>query len=488
MDREQAAGESAGGAQLFLLPGDFEDARNVVHRVLAAEKHPDNPLLPLGDVTEWDALQARPWESRTIIYDEEERLFKCWYAGSDLSMDRWWATGYAVSDDGICWHKPRLGLHEYRGSTENNICLLGWGPVIKDTAEADPTRRYKMIVKGPPRERGVRPAYSPDGIHWTEGDRLGVGAWSGKTPDIVVLFRDEAEPDPARRYKVVWQTAGAGRKPGPSRVRAKCLGFGPDIEHFTGSAHNPILHPDDGPEQENHFVMLFPYRGQYLMLYECGWYAPNGTGVYGAYCADIRLAAGRDGERFERVQPLQPIIRRGRRGQWDDGFLVVADAPVIKDDTIYLYYGGNGEDWTSWPTENIPAGYRYASTGAVRVSRMGLATVKRDRFTCLETADREIGGSVALRPISAAGGRRLRANVSAAQPGRSWVEVEVLDPATGEPLSGYTKEACLDLQRDALDVPITWQDHATLPAGDGPLHLRCWLYGAARLHAVYVTA
>ena len=46
------------------------------------------------------------------------------------------------------------------------------------------------------------------------------------------------------------------------------------------------------------------------MPYEYGWYVPNGTGRFGVYCADIRLAVSRDGEHFSRVQPHQPLIGR----------------------------------------------------------------------------------------------------------------------------------------------------------------------------------
>ena len=78
---------TAPGTQvLFLDLADLQSRHNVVQAVCEATKHPDNPILPLGDLHEWDALQARPWEGRSVIYDEDERLFKCWYAGTDLSV------------------------------------------------------------------------------------------------------------------------------------------------------------------------------------------------------------------------------------------------------------------------------------------------------------------------------------------------------------------------------------------------------------------
>ena len=58
-----------------------------------------------------------------------------------------------------------------------------------------------------------------------------------------------------------------------------------------------------------------------LLLYECGWYMPDGTGKFGRYSGDIRLAASTDGQRFARVNPHQQVIARGPRGTWDSGRL-----------------------------------------------------------------------------------------------------------------------------------------------------------------------
>ena len=468
----------------FLDLADVQSRHNVVQAVCQAEKHPNNPVLPLGDHHEWDSLQARPWEGRTVLYDEEERLFKCWYAGTDVSVERWWATGYAVSEDGVHWEKPRLGLHDYRGSRDNNICLMGWGPVVKDLEEDDPARRYKMIVKGPPRERGIRVGYSADGIHWSEQTRIDLPEWDGGAPDIVALVKDDQDPDPSRRFKLIWQGVAPNNKSGPELVRVKHLAYGPDVEHLRASPANPVLHPNDGREQENHYLMLAPYAGQYVMPYEYGWYVPNGTGRFGMYCADIRLAVSRDGEHFTRVQPHQPLIGRGPRGDWDSGSLVIADKLVQHNDRLYLYYCGNGEDWTSWPGGNIPEDSHWRNTGALRMSQMGLATLGLDRFTCLETVDRETPGYVVTRAFTAEErGSRLSLNISDVQPLRSWVEVEVLPPDSDEPLPGFSRDDCRPLHRDGLREPVVWRERQLADLGQDAVRLRIHFCGAARLHA-----
>ena len=453
-----------------------------------ADKHPRNPILPLGDLSQWDSGQASPWEGRTVLYDAEERLFKMWYGGTDASPGYWWKGGYAVSDDGITWEKPILGRVEYNGITRNNMFGEFYGPVIKDGAEPDPAHRYKMWVKGapvgPPGARVI--AYSADGMRWDEFHPLPAETAARQRGDAVLLLRDEQDPDPQRRYKMIWQAKVQAHKPGPPEVRAKFLACGPDERTWTASAANPILTPNDGREQENHMLMLIPYRGWYLMLHEYGFYVPNGYGVYGSYCGDIRLAVSRDGEHFRRLCPDQRILGRGRHGDWDDQFLVICDKAVVIDGVIHLYYSGQSQLWTSWPPKhNTPADMPYPRAGSIRPKRMGLATVGVDRLTCLRTADGETPGYAETLPLPA----RLvrdgspRVNLTGAVPGRSWIEAEVLPADGDEPLLGYSRETCRPLVTDATAARVGWRPAADA-AGVPMVRLRFWIYGAARLHAV----
>ena len=481
----------AGTRILFLDLEDVQSRNNIVQTVCEAVKHSANPILPLGKTTEWDDQKASPWASRTVIYDEEERSFKCWYNGGCYADPTLSSTGYAVSDDGITWHKPRLGLFEYNGSKDNNICNLGIGCILKDAGEENPAKRYKMMLKGPkpqcgwlkgPQPQRVRINYSPDGIHWNEGPRINIPEIPLK--DMVVLMRDDQDPDPQRRYKFVWQVKHPPKKPGPPKVRAKNIAFGPDIEHFTESKDNPILSPDDGLEDENHFLMLAPYAGMYVMPYEYGWYMPNGTGVFGVFSGDIRLAVSRDGEHFHRVQPHQKLISRGRQGEWDDGFIVISEKPVVRNDTIYMYYAGQSEHWTDWPLENLPADRQGSVPLGRWTSRMGLATLRLDGFTCLETTDRETPGHVTTKPIELSGRDvRLVLNVGDVRQGRSWIEVELLDAERDEPLEGFSRAECNDVHRDAVRVPVTWKKRALQQLEVSRFRLRFVLHGAARLYS-----
>jgi hypothetical protein len=59
---------------------------------------------------------------------------------------------YAESDDGIHWVKPKLGQVLFKGSRDNNALALPHGAVsaatlIRDDDDPDPARRYKMVYE-----------------------------------------------------------------------------------------------------------------------------------------------------------------------------------------------------------------------------------------------------------------------------------------------------------------------------------------------------
>ena len=96
-----------------------------------------------------------------------------------------------MSEDGINWVKPRLGLYEYNGNKDNNICLPACGAVIKDHGEQDPDRRYKMVTRRYPdgsAEGVCRVIYSGDGIHWKPGARIDLPEWKGGLRENEVLL------------------------------------------------------------------------------------------------------------------------------------------------------------------------------------------------------------------------------------------------------------------------------------------------------------
>ena len=132
--------------RLFLDDRNIREKNNLILRFHQADKFEGNPVF----------VPDLPWErslghsSGTVLY--EEGRFRFWYQVYTMPEGPagTFHIAYAESNDGIEWRKPELGLVEYAGSTKNNLLLLnaGWGNLFIDQHDPDPSRRYKMMYLG----------------------------------------------------------------------------------------------------------------------------------------------------------------------------------------------------------------------------------------------------------------------------------------------------------------------------------------------------
>jgi hypothetical protein len=488
---------------LFLDMQEVESLHNIELVVNQAEKHPANPVLPTGDMNDFDYAQASSWAG-SVLFDEDEKIFKMWYMGGRQGMEVL-AIGYAWSSDGVVWNKPKLGLYEFRGTKENNITwrsptgqmvfgkfypeLTGHFAVFKDYAEKDPQKRYKgwNYNYAPATKQSAHyPVYSADGIHWTLGSQP-IAKYP--TGDIGNAFIDYADPDPAKRIKIYGH---------------ETAGYGPDIEHCIPSPFNPVIsgpnRPDpakEGLEDTIHLAAAMHYKGYYIMLYDydfwMDYYGYKGKADIrgrdsrvpkpktGIFTGDTRLAVNRDGvSKFQRVNPHQPIIARGKRGMWDSGFIVMP-GPVVHDDKIYLFYSASDEvAGITQPQWNEPDSPFIVATG--------LATLRLDGFTNLQTHDGLSAGTVTTMPITVTDPQKARLVVNAANlmSYRDWIQVEILDAATNQPIQGFSKDESGHLFREGIRIPVEWSGHKTLDGiRQGQIKLRFYLYGQAKLYSFH---
>ena len=154
----------------------------------------DNPIL------HEDPLFGGVHGVDSVLYDEEEGIFKMWYAAvsskrSVPGRPDAHTTCYATSEDGLEWKAPELGLFEYKGSKRNNIVLgldQGSGSVLFDPEDPDPERLYKLThtrVMQPHLEGRATASFSPDGIHWTpafDDERRSVRPRSGDGSNVTL--------------------------------------------------------------------------------------------------------------------------------------------------------------------------------------------------------------------------------------------------------------------------------------------------------------
>ncbi len=166
-----------------------------------------------------------PWEMPfagclSVIKDGD--IYRMYYRGAGANAQGQYEpelefTCYAESRDGIHWLKPKLGLHEFRGSKANNIILAAdvqrrisatFAPFLDDRPGVPADERYKgvggqggdrSIAMGPD-GHGLYRYVSGDGIHWRllspEGifqgyalDTLNTALWSPAENCYVAYIR-----------------------------------------------------------------------------------------------------------------------------------------------------------------------------------------------------------------------------------------------------------------------------------------------------------
>ncbi len=389
------------------------------------KKVPENPILKAD----------RPWEGYlvlqpgSVIYDEQDRLFKMWYntlpESTPSDIDQFIC--YAVSKDGVHWDKPELNLVEFQGSKANNI-LFRWSnwthAVIDDGNDADPGRRFKMVYwHTEDRDRcGIWSTFSPDGIRWTDiPNNPVVPCWA--SGDTFSVTRDPV----SKQYWLYHKTS-----PGGPRKVSRLISD--DFIHWRDD--RLVLEPDknDPPGTEFYGLSAFPYGSQYLGLV---WVFHTAQQTMYA-----QLVSSRDGVEWERSIYRRPFIVLGYMDNhysgksFDSGMVFPVSEPVVKDGEVWIYYSG---------FDNL-----HNAPGEEHTGQVGLMKIREDGFTSLDaTAE----GSVLTHPLRF-DGSSLLVNVEILPGGKDgsrapWkgvfndnpnsdghFRVEVLDKG-GRPLGGY---------------------------------------------------
>ena len=143
---------------LFIDDHHIHSCRGVRRRFHRLSKHPDNPVKVFTD----------PWGSTLANHggfeiDPLTSEFVLWYSTRPVDPESVTDARFicqARSGDGVHWETPPLGLFEFRGSRDNNICVVNYpysgvypgpheltGPCIaRDPLDPDPSARYKMAL------------------------------------------------------------------------------------------------------------------------------------------------------------------------------------------------------------------------------------------------------------------------------------------------------------------------------------------------------
>ncbi|NQT36757.1 MAG: hypothetical protein HQ581_04665, partial [Planctomycetes bacterium] len=468
--------ESIPMVALKAAPGEgaiFIDARDVARtsglrwQEEQPLKHPNNPLLSPTDNP--DAPDAVRVFNRGTVRCEKGR-FRMWYSatGTDSPINpgqpvgnwqRYMRVCYAESEDGIHWQRPELGLVEFKGSLRNNVLpvVQRCPTVIHDRHEPDPDRRYKCFGNAArmTREEGHLMT-STDGLHWRyqPSPRRYPGTRPYWPSEFHSVFRDDRERDPERLWKAYGLYAT-----GPTR-RASQLSTSPDGVHWTGYAENPIVDPLQGVSPCIHDFLVWPEMGRYVGLLQVGDALHN---------YEWELMVSRDGVHFSRVSDGRPFLGRGEAGKWDQGGIQAA-IPVRVGDQSWFYYGGREKPWSTYPGDpNEIWTFK---------SHCGLATMGVGRYAGFRVAEKPQRGILDTRPIHCEFDRELTLTVNSLADAQSPIRVAVVDAATGQPLEGYSLDACRAIEVDGVSQPVGWADLSRVKLQrDRPVRLQFELRG-----------
>lgn len=399
--------------QLFLDDHIIEHTTNLARRVQQAKKHEANPII----------VKEHAWEPDgyflpSVIYDDEEKLFKAWLDGGGPGVF------YFTSKDGIRWERPKLRLFPKFDQEPTNRVILsgfefdvkaapqdkldylrtrerGWRyfcyatGVLKDKRDPDPQRRYKMaflwIDRQFQRPGAARPgkltalgvAFSPDGIHWTPVNEPASFATVDAPTHInydeqrrrwVMLGRAVGVVSPEKKAA---QAADPNLQYNMGRAVIRCESA--DFVHWTPEKGDLVMASDaqDSAMTEIYSMRGVAYEGVHIGLIHMFLNNPDSVTL------PIQLGISRDNKTWRRLSDRSPFLAMGGFGEWDRSVLSppTADPVVVGDELRFYYTGRNQLHSTRWRFEDDPK--LLPARSSFRGS-LGLASIKRDRFVAME--------------------------------------------------------------------------------------------------------
>lgn len=443
-----------GKCQLFVDQVLVRETQNLSFTLHPGEKHPGNPLVKA----------TLPWEGwrlelyGTVLFDEEEKLFKMWYNGEAPDYFPDYAALYATSKDGITWEKPLVGTIPCRKVAKHNAvanaCLLP--SVIKDYRDPDPSRRYKMVcwITNIENKFGYHSMTSPDGLHWKLLSKIPIAPGG----DVITGYYDEQRGLFVAFVKIMTDVRGHQRRvfyvvtsPDFEHWTQPELAFVPDLRDDAGSlwrieqVRSILDVPDSKKEMRTEFYGIGTYSHESCTLGFPWVFTINNEARYGNQEGpfELQLGVSRDLVHWERPFRI-PCVPRDRDDQWDSGLYVTPSQALKVGDEIWLYYGGSNY------THGTPCLYVDKDRGTKYTGSIGLAKWKLDRFVSVDAPAE--GGTLTTVPLVFSG---TRLEINALVRNAGGVSVEILD-AAGKEIQGYAPSVAF--KGDSLRHVVAW-DH-----------------------------
>jgi len=438
-----------------------------------------------GNLSAPDSMAAHFYG--TVLHDAGK--FRMWYyavsykkgAPGDLAQG---PVCYAESADGLHWTKPNLGQVEINGSTANNALKLPdevtqCAAVIIDEDDPDPARRYKMLYVALSGTWLFRPATSADGINWTTAPEFPTETFL----EMGCFFKF------GDRYIAHGQ--GIGQREGVEEGRQGYASTSTDFAVWDKQYLDAFRVPEPEDVTKRGLVGDYPQVHLGVGASSFGnvavglwgiWHNPSEenrrkTGWYGAglITCDLGLVVSNDGVVFREPVPGAVYIAGDESP--------ATPVPGVQDPTILCQ--ANGILNVGETTYIYHGRWRNATeTKDNYYAEVGLATLPKDRWGALHLADGAEAGAVWSAPITLPdGGATITLNTNRADN----ITVELAN-ANGELLPEYSGNKQGDIQVAKANVStVNWADKPLKNLGGQTIRIKLGLKGEdTRLYAVYL--
>ena len=450
---------------LFFDDWLIQDRRGLDRRWAVAEPWP-------GHEPACDPLLDSSFCHPIVHRDHETGGWRMWASGStDRSRgDENFGVFLYSSDDGIEWTPVPCDPPVDRLATPTVAHAVFSGEysgvgsaVFRDEHEPDPARRYKVAYSEVAGAHLLDPdvnkiAVSPDGIHWTiDHDAV----WRGHVTDTFysILFNP---------YTGKYQFTARPIR-GDRRV---ALYQTPDWKTFTRP--DVVLHPDpdDPPCVEFYGMPQFFYEGYFVgFLWKM-------HGAIDDYNLSLRMKGRVDSELTYSINgthwnrtcrgPFLPDMGLGRHD-----FLSEYPACLVADQ----------EGWLRIYSRACVGEHDERMSTGEACSFLTVYRLRRDGFCALETHSER--GSVTLRPLVAhSGPNTVNATVSR----RGSIRAELRRVPDHTPIPGYELGNSVPLHGDGHEMPLRWKTRDTIDPFRGEPFRLVLEMDQARLYAVRVHA
>lgn len=392
---------------------------------------------------------------------------------------------YAESEDGIHWEKPVLGQVEFEGSRENNALKLSETTtegafVIRDEEDPDPSRRYKMVFEEMPPHRkwySINMATSPDGIHWTPFAKQPI--CMGLEPCSFYRF--------GGKYIINAQRVPAFSEGGHKAGRQGHAWISYDFDHWLQEPVTSFTLPEAvdpkerGLDREYLQVHLgtagFSYGNAMVGLY-CRWNARPKPGDWfgrGTTFGDWGISVSHDGLHFH--EPVKGHVFLSAKEN------PATPAPGVESATVLCQ--ANGILNVGDETRIYHGRWRNAPTFEHYYGEVALATLPRDRWGAVGLPPEVQEGAAWTAAVTLPeGGCEVCLNGD----GLRNIRVEIADERF-RLIDAFSGERCGRTAHDGLCEAVAFPEGSLERLGGATVRLRLTLLQGApapRLYAVYL--